>query len=82
MSRQVTEADFRRPEYLGADPKDYEFRADGVLVRKDRWERGIKEIINILDMDSREFEISEVVSRVREIYEFYVEVKIGDINDY
>lgn len=81
MSRQVTESDFRRPEYLGADPKDYEFRADGALVRKDRWERGIKEIVNILHMNSREFEISEVVSRVREIYEYYVEFKIGDVNE-
>lgn len=42
--RQVTERDFRMPEFRNADPNDYEFRDDGVLVRKDRWEMGVVRI--------------------------------------
>ena len=42
MTREVTEADFRMPEFKDAEPKDYEFRADGKIVRKDRWEKVTK----------------------------------------
>ena len=41
MTRMVTEEDFRMPEFRGAKVEDYEFRKDGKIVRKDRWERGI-----------------------------------------
>jgi len=34
MTRTVTERDFRKPEFADADPNDYEFRADGAVVRK------------------------------------------------
>lgn len=64
--RHVTESDFRLPEYRNADPKDYEFRHDGKLVRKDRWETGMFSIASALGMNMREgFEINDVVDRVR-----------------
>lgn len=44
MSRYVTERDFRMPEFQNADPADYEFRGDGKLVRKDRWETGMRSV--------------------------------------
>lgn len=67
VKRPVTERDFRRPEFLDAKPEDYEFRADGALVRKDRWERGIYSIVSILGINVRNFEIDEVVAKVREL---------------
>lgn len=67
MTRTVTELDFRMPEYRDAKVEDYEFRADGKLVRKDRWERGIQSIRSIVGICSREFEIDEVVDAVREL---------------
>lgn len=65
MQREVTEQDFRMPEYRNAKPEDYEWRADGKLVRKDRWEQGIQSIRFLVGIDAREFEIPEVVDRVR-----------------
>lgn len=65
MSRVVTEEDFRMPEFRGKDPKDYEFRADGKVVRKDRWETAIRNIQSALGDPRREFEISDVVQAVK-----------------
>lgn len=65
MSRIVTEEDFRMPEFRGKDPKDYEFRDDGKIVRKDRWETGIRNIRSVLGDYRREFEISEIVEAIR-----------------
>jgi len=59
--RKVTEDDFRMPEYKGAKVEDYEFRLDGQLVRKDRWQMGIYRMISILQLNSRDFEISEAL---------------------
>ena len=64
-NREVTERDFRMPEFRDADPKDYEFRADGKVVRKDRWETGIHRIRAALGDDRREFEIDDIVLAVR-----------------
>lgn len=72
MARVVTEADFRKPEFIGAKPEDYEFREDGALVRKDRWERGIHSIVRVLGMNGREFEIADVVEAVRQLREVAV----------
>ena len=61
-NKKVTEADFRMPEFRSADPEDYEFRSDGALVRKDRWERGMRSIAYEVTGNSRKgFEISEIV---------------------
>lgn len=65
--RQVTERDFRMPEYRDANVADYEFRADGQLVRKDRWEQAIQSIRFLVGIDGREFEIADVVAAVRRI---------------
>lgn len=64
---EVTEKDFRLPEFRDADPKDYEFRGDGKIVRKDRWETGIHRIVNALGMRVREFEIDDVVYAIETI---------------
>jgi hypothetical protein len=66
MDRPVTELDFRMPEFRDAKPEDYEFRDDGKIVRKDRWQRGINKIASILDMNGRSgFEIDDVIARVQ-----------------
>lgn len=67
MTKQVTEQDFRMPEFIDAKPDDYEFRAnDGRLVRKDRWEQGMISIASALGFDLRKgFEIPDVVERAR-----------------
>ena len=65
--RQVTELDFRMPEFRNAKVEDYEFRGDGKLVRKDRWENGIHKIRAIIGQNSLEFEIENVVEQVREV---------------
>lgn len=59
--RKVTEADFRLPEFKDAKVEDYEFRKDGALVRKDRWEMGIHRMVSILELNNRDFEISEAL---------------------
>lgn len=69
-SRPVTERDLRMPEFrhLNAeDLDDYEFRDDGKIVRKDRWERGIRAIRSALGDPRQEFEIEDVVSAVRAV---------------
>ncbi len=67
MSRQVTEQDFRRPEFRDAKVEDYEFRRDGALVRKDRWEQGIHRIHSIVGRIGRDFEIQEVIEAVEQL---------------
>ena len=61
--------DFIIPEFRGKDPKDYEVREDGKVVRKDRWQNGIHRIRNLLVEakllpDSAEFEIIDVINAV------------------
>lgn len=65
--RSVTEADFRRPEFRDADPKDYEFRHDGEIVRRDRWENAVQSIRHLVGIGGREFEIPDVVEAVRRL---------------
>lgn len=65
MTRQVTEQDFRYPEFRDAKSEDYEFRNDGALARKDRWETGVRRIANSLGISSRDgFEVQEVCAQV------------------
>lgn len=86
MSRKVTEEDFRLPEYRGAKPEDYEFRSDGKLVRKDRWETAVQSIRYLVGIESREFEISEVVDAVRnmatQLNEEWVDLSGEDYIEY
>jgi hypothetical protein len=44
-----------------------EIRADGMSVRIDRWETGIRNIVALLWGNRREFEISDVVEAVRKL---------------
>ena len=62
-SRIVTEKDFRKDEFINANPEDYEFREDGEIVRKDRWEMGIRRIAHLLDMGNA-WDITDVIQRV------------------
>lgn len=63
--REVTEQDFRMPEYRDAKPEDYEFDGNGKLARKDRWEQGIRGICCIVGGSPREpFDIQSVVRKV------------------
>jgi hypothetical protein len=53
-TRPVTERDFRMPEFLDAKPEDYERRADGRVVRKDRWETTVRAIASRFGVEPRE----------------------------
>ena len=66
-SKKVTERDFRLPEFQDAVVEDYEFRGDGKVVRKDRWERAIRSICYAVGMQRNEFEVDDVVEAVRRL---------------
>lgn len=68
--RKVTEDDFRIPEYRGQNVDDYEFRDDGKIVRKDRFEVGMREIAYI-GCGGREYEIPDIIERVRNMFEHF-----------
>ena len=64
--------DFIIPEFRDKHIEDYEVRGDGKLVRKDRWETGIRCIRNLLVEakllpDSAEFEITDVIRAVEKL---------------
>lgn len=64
----VTERDLRAPEWRDCDPAELEWRQDGTLARRDRWERGIREIAGIVGVDPRaNWEIADVVALVKEL---------------
>ncbi|WP_223553366.1 hypothetical protein [Pseudomonas sp. BF-R-01] len=67
MNRPVTEQDFRKPEFRGQKPEDYEFREDGAVVRKDRWQTAIHRIRCTVGPKGREFEIVDVVKAVERL---------------
>lgn len=60
----VREQDLRHPDFARGEPDDYEFRDDGKIVRKDRWEMGIRRIASELGMSRQSWEIHEVVAAV------------------
>lgn len=63
--RNVTERDLRMPEFRDAALEDLEFREDGKIVRKDRWEMGIRRIRTALGDSRSEFEVEDVVQAVK-----------------
>ena len=65
--REVTERDIRMPEFRDVKLEDLEIRDDGKIVRKDRWETGIRRIRGLLGDQRREFEIDDVVQAVEAI---------------
>lgn len=64
MIRDVTEKDLRQPQFKDSKVEDLEFRADGVIVRKDRWEMGIRRLQSLLFPGMREFEIEDIIKEV------------------
>ena len=78
MARDVTERDIRLPEFRDAKLEDLEFRGDGKVVRKDRWETAIREIRSILGDRRREFEVSEVVLAVRALVDQFPDIDEDD----
>lgn len=64
--KEVTEQDFRLPQFRGQDPKDYEFNANNIPVRKDRWRTGILDIACLVGVSTRSFEISDVINEIKE----------------
>lgn len=66
--RIVTEQDFRMPEFRDAKVEDYEIRGDGKVVRKDRWETGLRSIAYIVDLPMHgDVEIADVVEKVEKL---------------
>ena len=65
--RAVTERDLRMPEFRDANPEDLEFRDDGKLVRKDRWEVSLRNVVSAIGWARREFEVHEVSAEVRRL---------------
>jgi len=66
--RKVTERDLRAPEFQDCEPEDMEWRADGTLARKDRWEQGMRTIASIVGIGVRgKWEIAEVVEAVKKL---------------
>lgn len=60
----VCELDLRDPKFpRNTSPDEYEFRDDGEIVRKDRWENGIRKIAAHLGIQNN-FEIDDVAFRV------------------
>lgn len=64
MKRDAMERDIRMPEFRDAKFEELEFREDGKVVRKDRWETGIRLIRGALGDERREFEIDDIVQAV------------------
>ncbi|WP_375184050.1 hypothetical protein [Aquabacterium sp.] len=68
MSREVTEKDLRMPEYRCVEPHELEFRDDGKIVRKDRWEMGMHQIASLVGFSVRGgYEIPDVIAKVAEL---------------
>jgi hypothetical protein len=66
-SRAVTEQDLRAPAFREGEPSEYEFRADGQIVRKDRFARGIRDIVAILFGARYEYEIPHVIAEIHRL---------------
>jgi hypothetical protein len=84
--RKVTERDLRMPEFRDAEPDELEFRGDGKVVRKDRWETAVQSIRRHVGISSRaDFEIGEVVDRVKDLVggdSPWLEPAVFDPNDH
>ena len=67
MSREVTERDLRAAEYSDGKPDEYEFRNDGKIVRKDRFQRGMRDIAAIVFGCGHDYEIADVVKAIHRL---------------
>ena len=66
-TKEVTEKDFRSDKFKFAKVEDYEFREDGEIVRKDRWEAAVRAMAGALKINTRDFEIVQVVQAVDDL---------------
>ncbi|MBG6287708.1 hypothetical protein I5I61_09655 [Pseudomonas nitroreducens] len=78
--RQATERDFRKPEFMDASVEDYEVRDDGVCVRKDRWEMGVRRLASMVGC-SRDFEIPDVLDKAGQILDGWMTAEPEDFPD-
>jgi hypothetical protein len=63
--RKVTEQDFRKDEFKNSNPEHYEFRHDGRIVRKDRFEDGIQSLkVRLKWPRNKEWEIFDLLHYV------------------
>ena len=70
VRRVVTERDMRAPEFRDCSPEDLEFREDGTLARKDRWEWAVRTIAADVGISPRSgFEVADEVAAVRALVE-------------
>jgi hypothetical protein len=70
--KRVTEFDLRMPEFrdYNLNLDDLEFRKDGKIVRKDRWETGFRKVTTLIGYTGRdEWEIDEIINELREVLE-------------
>lgn len=67
MSREVTERDLRAAEYSDGKPDEYEFRNDGKIVRKDRFQRGMRDIAAIVFGCGHDYEIADVIKAIQSL---------------
>jgi hypothetical protein len=79
--REVTERDLRMPEFRDAKLEELEFRSDGKIVRKDRWETGIRRIRSALGDHRNEFEIEDIVQAVKAIVDTFPDIHDDEIDD-
>lgn len=76
MTKEVTERDLRDPRFQHGEPSDYEFREDGSIALKNRWETGLRNIASIMGMAREPWEVDDIVNMVRELRE-----RMGKIED-
>jgi hypothetical protein len=78
--KKVTEFDLRMPEFrdYNLNLDDLEFRADGKIVRKDRWEKGFRRVASLLGYSGRdEWEIDDILAELEDRLKEYIILKEG-----
>lgn len=61
------ERDLRAPAYRDGKPDEYEFRSDGAIVRKDRFQTGMRDIAAIVFGCGHDYEIADVVKAIHNL---------------
>ena len=61
------ERDLRAADYRDGKPDEYEFRSDGKIVRKDRFQSGMRDIAAIVFGCGYDYEIADVVKAIHRL---------------
>lgn len=69
MPRPVTERDLRAPEFADCEPEDMELLDDGRIVRRDRWQSGLKNMLDLLGVTDEDAGMNEAIDRIRDLQE-------------